>query len=105
MDDYIPQDPFPDHIFETLVGIMRVRSGHEIKVLTAPPTFFDDPDDDQPIVLGMADTVYVLFNEKFIGSCDDDFTAFCTCMTRDIALSLGVRYLLEFQSEMGPPQP
>ena len=106
MDDYLPHDPYPDHIFETLIEIIGLRSGHDIKVLTAPPTFFDDPDDEQPIVLGFAGTVYVLFNTRFTGTCsDDDTKKMCTCVARDVALSLGAAYVLQFQSEMGSTQP
>lgn len=105
MDDYIPEDPIPRNVFESLIEVIHLPSGYDIKVLTAPPTFFDPKNQKQPVVIGFAGTVYALFNETMISTCmDEEPKEMCACMARDIALNLGWGYILQNQGELGPPR-
>lgn len=103
MDDYIPEDPIPPRIFESLIEIIRVPNWYDITVLTAPPSFFSPTDYHQPVVTGFAGNVYVLFNERLISRCEDEEPReLCACLARDIALNLGRAYFLQHQDGLGP---
>ena len=108
MDDYIPEESIPHYIFESLVTEIQFSNGQNVKALTAPTTFFDHPDDQQPIIIGFAGTVYISFNEDLVGTCEeveqaDEPAQLCACSIREISFHLGRAYMIQHQQQLGFP--
>lgn len=108
MDDYIPDEPIPHYIFESLITEIQFANGQNVKALTTPSTFFDDPENQQPIIIGFMGTVYILFNEDLVGTCEDvrqEAAHLCACSIREISFHLGRAYMIQHHERLGFPPP